>query len=560
MKNPAPHSTSVELLQELTRQVFQFGALSGTTKHHLLEQLKVYNSLKPSQIKEYRRCLLFIAAYPESASEYRAALDGLNRLSNNILHLGTKNRKALNQSGLPNTQMLGVYSFHLIHWLSKNTNIHLELSYFEQGAIHPLTALKEGLPEMEFELEGRADLKPMKWLELAFGSADRRILLQRLLQHIDALPINNLQKDQVFESMRVCVKLICADQSPVLKFSAKPFLHVEGLIKRFDEKALIQLPLPDAKILGSKQKKQLIHCARLSLLFLNRETDPVSLCDEAGLEYYELERGFSIAFFSARPDRRLPLESYIGFMMFKNGFPIAYGGAWLFGKRSLLGINIYESYRGGESAYLFAQLLRSYKQRFSPSYFEVEPYQFGKGNPEGIKTGAFWFYYRFGFRPVDKALRALAAIEFEKIQNNKTYRTPASTLKAFTSSNMMLRFEKDVINLDPSVLSTHITRSMVEQFQGNRVLFRTWALNRLKTELGIHYTHLGKTEKTGVEKLYPFVCCCLSLENMSSIEKETLRHLILEKGNSEFKYAEACEHFPFERYITPKELRISLGL
>jgi len=49
------------------------------------------------------------------------------------------------------------------------------------------------------------------------------------------------------------------------------------------------------------------------------------------------------------------------FMMFKNGYPMAYGGGWLFGKRSLLGINIFESFRGGESAFVFAQLLRTYK-------------------------------------------------------------------------------------------------------------------------------------------------------------------------------------------------------
>jgi len=534
---------------ELPKRLFQFTADSDNYKEKALKVLTNCKTLKPSQIKEYRRCLLFIAAYPETKAEYGAAILGLHTLGEKILQLRLKDKKTLEQSGLPCTTLLGVYSFHLIHWTVLETNVNVQLAYFEEGAVHPREALSGRLNEMEFELEGNDHLSAIKWLEQAFGHTNRRVLLERLLTHIDALPITSLQKDQIFESMRVCVSLECAKQSPVLGFAGTAFLHKEGLIKRFDEKSLLNEPLPPQKKLNRLQKKELIRCARLSLLFLNRETDPVSLCNESGLEYYELSRGFSIAFFSAIPERRLPMESYIGFMMFKNGFPIAYGGAWLFGKRSLLGINIYESYRGGESAYLFAQLLRSYKQRFSPTYFEVEPYQFGKGNPEGIKTGAFWFYYRFGFKPVDKVLHTLAAKEFNRISCDKTYRTPYKTLKAFTASNMMLSLDNKITTLDPSILSTHISETIANKFKGNRALFRTWALSQLKTELGIEFSKLSNPEKTGVEKLYAFVSVCLRLDKLSPAQKVTLKNLILEKGKSEFSYVEACERFPFETIL-----------
>ena len=48
--------------------------------------------------------------------------------------------------------------------------------------------------------------------------------------------------------------------------------------------------------------------------------------------------------------------------------------------------------------------------------FVVKPYQFGKGNPEGLKSGAFWFYYRLGFRPVRDDIREQAAA-VEEITN-----------------------------------------------------------------------------------------------------------------------------------------------
>jgi len=47
---------------------------------------------------------------------------------------------------------------------------------------------------------------------------------------------------------------------------------------------------------------------------------------------------------------------------------------------------------------------------------------------------------------------------------------------------------------------------------------------------------------------------------MPKKQKLLLRELILEKGKSEFKYAEYCEKFPFENYIFPMELRKELGL
>jgi hypothetical protein len=61
---------------------------------------------------------------------------------------------------------------------------------------------------------------------------------------------------------------------------------------------------------------------------------------------------------------------------------------------TLFSTSFFESFRGGESAFVFSQLLRSYKQSFGANYFEVEPYQFGKNNPEGLNA---WYITSPGF-------------------------------------------------------------------------------------------------------------------------------------------------------------------
>jgi hypothetical protein len=190
--------------------------------------------------------------------------------------------------------------------------------------------------------------------------------------------------------------------------------------------------------------------------------------DINSLRYYLLERGIAIAIYGMTPDRQLPLESYVGYTLFKNGFPAAYGGGWVFGQRSLFGINIADSFRGGESGYIMCQLLRVYRQVFGVDYFEVEPYQYGYDNSEGIKSGAFWFYYRYGFRLLDRKLRRLAEQENKKINAGKNYRTPEKTLLKFTESNMALNLGNE-IPLQVSKVTEKTTMLFKSKYKNDRV-------------------------------------------------------------------------------------------
>lgn len=168
------------------------------------------------------------------------------------------------------------------------------------------------------------------------------------------------------------------------------------------------------------------------------------------------------------PERQLPFESYIGYTLFKNGYPCAYGGSWVFGRRALFGINIFDWFRGGESGYVFCQLLRVYRQYFGIDDFEVEPYQYGQDNPDGIKSGAFWFYYRYGFRPVDSTLRVLAAKEAERIRSDKNYRTSERTLIQFTESNIAWAI-KPVSQIRLENITKKISHYIQKKYHGNRL-------------------------------------------------------------------------------------------
>ena len=60
----------------------------------------------------------------------------------------------------------------------------------------------------------------------------------------------------------------------------------------------------------------------------------------------------------------------------------------------------------------------------------------GAGQP--IASGALWFYWRLGFRPVDRALRSLAVREWRRLQAGTGRRTPPALLRRLSTADLQL--------------------------------------------------------------------------------------------------------------------------
>jgi hypothetical protein len=514
--------------------------------------LKEYSSVEirnRNDLIQYHSALIFLLAYPHNKNIYHLAQQEISRISNTVAKRPFLRNKLLN-SGIAGTVTQSAFSLTLISWLVKAFPGSVELHSLDESGIHPKEVFKNYLSEAEFELALDDKLKPLKWLEKAAGTKNKAKLLKWMLGAFDQINTDALIKDQLFEWLKLFIEIDPGEKEISSTFgrvkTSNTFFHPEGILKKFNELELINKKLPPEKKLSDQEKKEIISAARIALILLHRETDPITYCEEHNLKYFELERGLSIALFSIDSERRLPVESYIGFMMFKNGHPMSYGGAWLFGKRALIGINIFEAFRGGESAIVFANLQRCYKMAFGAEYFEVEPYQFGKNNPEGIKSGAFWFYYRFGYKPVDERLRTLANEEQQRILTTKGYRSPYETLKLFTQSNLFVNFEKDEAPLNPSDLSRFISDLIAKEFSGDRKLSFQKAMKLLKQ----YNVTNGKENKTGLKKLAEIFAFCLDLSKLSIAEKSTLSKMIGLKAQNEFEYIRALASFPLQKLIS----------
>src|SRR5438874_11990887 len=128
------------------------------------------------------------------------------------------------------------------------------------------------------------------------------------------------------------------------------------------------------------EAEQIIDCGRMILVRHLREIDPITFTAAPFVSFYRLPRGLSIALMGMVADRRHPIDSYMGYVVFKNGLPVAYAGSWIMFDSARIALNAFPSYRGSESQYIFQQVLQLHKKVYGLKRFGVTPYQIGKEN------------------------------------------------------------------------------------------------------------------------------------------------------------------------------------
>lgn len=165
--------------------------------------------------------------------------------------------------------------------------------------------------------------------------------------------------------------------------------------------------------------------------------------DAANVYHADLGRGMDFCFFGVAGKWRLPKRDYSCGMYFKNGVPIGYVEVlWPCqpkGGRMEVGFNLYYTFRQGETAWLYARLLKLYRERYRVTSFLIDPYQLGYENEEAIESGSFWFYYKLGFRPESPEVARLAERELQKIAARPGYRTRPATLRKLAASPVIYR-------------------------------------------------------------------------------------------------------------------------
>lgn len=489
-------------------------------------------------LREWHDLLLFVIGHPRDQDEWEFATSALRRVAALVgtwRETSPRRHEGLLNSGIAGAPVEGNFSLALVRWL---------LQQWPEGVIlmqvdAPLDEVRDIFRTLVLPVEqelvdwGFADAQSL--LTSLFGSKPSS-WLPRLIALIDALPAHERVRAHLFARLRLYVRVtdsestcdITAAIASMLAVNPTTCFHPAGMQRGVDVLALMALPPVRAQRLSAAASRRLIDSARTVLATMGRETDPVTHVSAVSL--FDMGRGLAIALYALAPSARLAFDSYVGFMAFRNGAPLAYGGAWIFPERSKIGINIFPAQRGGESAWFFAQLLRLYHSAFDVDRFEAENYQLGYGNPEGLRSGAYWFYYRLGFRPMTATLQALAAREFAQLSTRAAYEVPKAVLHDLVESGLefVLRETAGPV-LDTAVLTEAVQRAIVQRYDGDRARAMTSALRRLRTVL--------REALRDVEVDADVLRLCAlpvdlvrDLESWSTAERRKLAHLLQAKG------------------------------
>lgn len=257
------------------------------------------------------------------------------------------------------------FSYAIACWLVGWHSDCAEIDSFGEGGGLLRALLRHAFPAAEIELTEAGDDAPDALIDAA-SAGWRGTRLAWLVAQFERLPCDFALREVLFDALQLFLTIRTRDgplsRTTVRGLPAAVFFHRGPLLRGVDAGAIIATPLPAQRVLGRNNGVHLVDAGRAMLAMLCRETDSITHADPARTRYYELGRGVAIALYSMRAERRAPLDSQIGYVLFKNGLPVGYGGGWPFLGTCKIGINIFAPYRGGESTFLMASVLRAYAQ------------------------------------------------------------------------------------------------------------------------------------------------------------------------------------------------------
>jgi hypothetical protein len=518
-------------------------------KSELLNSLMIQKEFTSKDIINYHDTLLFLLAYPQNKNIYQLTQNAFSVFENQLfLHLKKYKSKAINEllgSGLSGTYLTSSFGFDLTKHLVLQYKNQISIDTIDWECENGIEILKLILPKCEQDILLLKEESITQWfIELA---GEGQNVIEFLLRSLEEKFPEPDVCEYFFLKLKVYVKIDFTGKLPsrsAITHTFNPvFYHDKELVRKinlFDElKIKVKGPLP----LNAQAKEQSWRTSQLMLLSLGRETDPLAYGRAEDVEVYDAGRGLSICLNGMRPGKRLPFESYIGYMAYKNGRPIAYGGAWIFGNRARIGLNVFEPYRGGESTWIFAAILRTYSLVFNIQHLLVDPYQIGKDNEEAIESGAFWFYYKLGFKPLQIPLKELAETEFAKMKESQQYRSSKAILRKLATSTLGIHLANDAMHEEPMLIAQFISNRIRTEYGGNREKAFEEAGKALRKVLNI-YSRKALPQQLKETALWWVPQ--LQKQKLRETQKQKITALLFEKAvGNEFEYTRALQNFPF---------------
>jgi len=416
-----------------------FGAAEQTALPRLLRQLGRARFPDAGSLIRFHEALLFYRAYPPNPQVLRLTDELLELIQRKVAQLCRAGADLTpfeepDVSGIAGTAFSALFTYDITRWLAKRHPKAVEIDWDGYNAEQPGPLLRRLHPFANEDLLVEANIPYMNWFRAAKPRAGSD--LEWLIARVEALPIPAADRAELFAQAKIAIRWELGDARATrtrgrLPGRRKFFYHDGPLIRRADVSLSAELQSPALTIerLSRAEGEMILDFARETSAMRYRELHGFTYGDPARVVRADLGRGVEVFVSGVPPEHRLPLRAYHAGMFFKNGVPIGYIECLTLFEHMEVGFNLYYTFREGETAWLYARLLRLFRQLLSVTCFAVDPYQVGHHNEEAIDSGAFWFYRKLGFRPANAQVAKLLRAEESKLRVNPAYRTPPRTLR-----------------------------------------------------------------------------------------------------------------------------------
>ncbi len=534
-----------------------FGPEASRERHALLRALARVRWKDAGSLTAWHDELLFTAAFPDSPATLREARAALARVADRVQALPREARDVLTDSGIAGTVTSHNFNFGAAHWLAA----HDECIAFAWGEPDDATKLdpllRLALTPVESDRFDSGEVSSTEWLDEAAEAA--------------ALGIRGRPGAAYWlltsppRAEPAVLRALYDDAAPPLhwELGASPWsatkcrVTAPTVLRRAfralppDPLAHIATPLRGIRRARGAEAARWHDASVAALLARTREVFPTIYANHREIHLAPLGEGVTLCVLGAATEDRSALEANYGYVMFSNGVPIGYGGVTAFGAQANTGANVFESFRRSEAPFLFAQALRAFRTMFGVTRFVVNPYQFGAGNEEAIASGAYWFYDRLGFRPVEARVAALAARERAAIAHDRAHRSSARTLRTLASGDLVLTLPgatgdgpmPERLLEEAGRLATHAMRKVPA---GERAAWIEREALAMRARCGGGSGRLSGAERLGAWHLMPLLAALRPrLSRWPARDRARLWRLVALKGGAqELAFARAAARLP----------------